>query len=239
MASPFAVLSCPYFGGMDEARLVLALDLDGVVADYTEGLRRSIASTRGESPDNYTTEIDWSLSKWGLSPEEFSAAHRKAVIADQIFLTMPPIEGAVEGVTRLVDHGVRIRIITKRFVVEGDKARAATDTAVWLDLHKIPYHELCFVSDKSTCVADLYLDDAPHVITGLREAGLRVVAFEQPYNRDMGGERVRDWTEAVDVVLEAAREKWEAAGCEWGDSTLPKGDSPDPSRWGVAVDCRG
>ena len=218
---------------MDDARLALALDLDGVVADYVESFRRSLASTRGESPDSYTTEVDWSFSQWGLSLDDFLAAHRKAVIDDQIFLTMPPVDGAVEGIGRLVDHGVRIRIVTKRFVVEGDKARAATDTVAWLDRNKIPYHDLCFVSEKSTCAADLYLDDAPHIVEGLREAGLRAVVFDQPWNREVEGERACGWARAVDVVLEAAREKWEAAGGKWGDSMLPRGDSPDPSRWGV------
>lgn len=219
---------------MDEARLALALDLDGVVADYVEGLRRSLASERGDLPEDYTTDVDWSFTQWGLSLEEFFAAHRRAVMSDQIFATMPPIEGAVAGIGRLVDHGVRVRIVTKRFVVEGDKARAATDTAGWLDYCKIPYHDLCLLSsDKSTCAADLYLDDAPHVIEGLREAGLRAVVFDQPWNRDVEGERVHGWAEAVEVVLDAAREKWEAAGGEWGGSMLPTWDRPVPHRWGA------
>ena len=44
------------------------------------------------------------------------------------------------------------------------------DTAAWLDIHKIPYRDLCFLGAKPQVEADAYIDDAPHNIEQLRAA---------------------------------------------------------------------
>jgi 5'-nucleotidase len=86
---------------------------------------------------------------------------------------------------------VWIRIITHRLLFNGLHEPSAADTAVWLDQHDIPYRDLCFIGDKAMVGADLYIDDSPHNIVNLREAGRTAVVFDQRYNRHLDGPSVR------------------------------------------------
>ena len=117
-----------------------------------------------------------------------------------------------------------IRIITHRLYVNWGHQVAVSDTVEWLDRHQIPYRDICFLGAKPEVEADLYVDDAPHNVLALRAAGNRVVIFDQPYNRDLDGDRVRSWAEMEDVVAFAAAQSGHSL-----QGPLP-GLDPDPDR---------
>ena len=119
--------------------------------------------------------------------------------------TMPVIEGAADALWRLSDAGIWLRIITHRLYVNWAHERAVGDTAAWLDEHRIPYRDLCFLGAKPEVQADAYIDDAPHNITALRQLGNTVIVFEQPYNLHLSdGPRARNWVEAESIVADLA-----------------------------------
>jgi 5'-nucleotidase len=121
-----------------------------------------------------------------------------------MFATMPVIAGAAEALWRLSDAGGWIRIITHRLYVHWGHAKAIADTATWLDTHRIPYRDLCFLGKKPQVEASAYIDDAPHNVEQLRSAGNTVITFEQPYNRDIDGLRAANWSEVEAIVTELA-----------------------------------
>jgi len=183
--------------------LVFGVDLDGVCADYETALRASVARRRGVAPETLPPqEHTGSFEEWGLDPETFRAAHRDAVVEDRIFRTMQPYPDVADVLWELSDAGVWIRIITHRLLFNGIHEVSAADTAAWLDLHRIPYRDLCFIGDKKTVGADLYVDDSPHIITSLRAAGRTAVVFDQRYNRHLDGPRVHSWRELGALVLD-------------------------------------
>jgi beta-phosphoglucomutase-like phosphatase (HAD superfamily) len=53
----------------------------------------------------------------------------------------------------------------------------------------------------------VYIDDAPHNVDQLRDAGNTVIVFDQPYNRHLPEPRAASWAEVEDLVagLAAAR----------------------------------
>jgi len=112
--------------------------------------------------------------------------------------------GAAEALWRLSDAGIWIRIITHRLYVHWGHAKAVGDTAAWLDVHRIPYRDMCFLGAKPQVEADAYIDDAAHNIVALREAGNTVIVFDQPYNRDLEGPRAHTWGEVETIVGELA-----------------------------------
>ena len=182
--------------------LVLGVDLDGVCADYESALRSSVASRRGVDAATLPPQRSTGhFAEWGLTAEGFREAHRIAVVQDRIFRTMAPYPGVAETLWRLSDAGVWIRVITHRLLFNGLHEPSAADTAVWLDQHDIPYRDLCFIGDKATVGADLYIDDSPHNIIALREAGRTALVFDQLYNRHLDGPRVRSWAEVEPIVL--------------------------------------
>jgi 5'(3')-deoxyribonucleotidase len=183
--------------------LVFGVDLDGVCADYETALRASVARRRGVPPETLPPqERPGSFEEWGLDPASFRAAHRDAVVEDRIFRTMQPYPDVADVLWELSDAGVWIRIITHRLLFNGIHEVSAADTAAWLDLHRIPYRDLCFIGDKQTVGADLYVDDSVHIITSLRAAGRAAIVFDQRYNRHLAGPRVRSWRELGAIVLE-------------------------------------
>lgn len=182
---------------------VLGLDLDGVCADYTGGLRRFLADARGVPASSLPDPVDWDWTRcgWGIaSQEEYLELHAQAVAAG-LFRELRPLPGVADALWRLSDAGIRIRVITHRLFVSGAHGASAADTVTWLDEHKIPYWDLCFMADKPQVGADLYLDDSPTNIAAFQLAALPALIFDQPYNRHVPGPRVHDWAEAADAVL--------------------------------------
>ena len=187
---------------------MLGVDLDGVVADHTRRFREIVGELRGIDPESLPMDRSWDFHEWGFEPGEYERLHRLAVTDYDMILTMPVIEGAADVLWRLSDAGIWIRIVTHRLYVNWAHERAVGDTAAWLDQHRIPYRDLCFLGAKPEVQADAYIDDAPHNITALRELGNTVIAFEQPYNCDVPGEpRARDWAEVESIVVDLAADR--------------------------------
>jgi 5'(3')-deoxyribonucleotidase len=185
----------------DRADFILGVDLDGVVANHTRRFREIMAELRGVDPETMPMDRSWDFHEWGFGPDEYAHYHRIAVMEHDMFRTMPVIEGATDALWRLSDAGVWIRIITHRLYGHWGHEKAVADTAAWLDIHKIPYRDLCFLGAKPQVEADAYIDDAPHNIEQLRAAGNTVIAFEQPYNRGLVGEpRARSWRDVEEIV---------------------------------------
>lgn len=185
---------------------VLGVDLDGVCADYTAGIRRVVADDRGVSPGDLPAERSWGFEEWGLAPGEFERLHHLAVTEHHLYRDLPAIEGCADALWRLSDAGIWIRIITHRLYVNWGHQVAVRDTVTWLDRCRIPYRDLCFLGTKPQVEADAYIDDAPHNVVALREAGNTVIVFDQPYNRDLDGPRAKDWSELEEQVLALAAE---------------------------------
>jgi len=190
------------------SQFVLGVDLDGVVADHTGRFREIVAERRGIDPETLPLERSWDFHEWGFAPGEYESLHKLAVTEYDMILTMPVIEGAADALWRLSDAGIWIRIITHRLYVNWAHERAVGDTAAWLDQHKIPYRDLCFLGAKPEVQADAYIDDAPHNIEALRLLGNTVIIYEQPYNRYLTeGPRAKTWAEVESIVVDLAADR--------------------------------
>jgi 5'(3')-deoxyribonucleotidase len=186
-------------------QFILGVDLDGVVADHTGRFREILAELRGVDPETLPLERSWNFTEWGLDNDQYGYYHRIAVMEHDMFRTMRLVEGAAEALWRLSDAGIWIRIITHRLYVNWGHEKAVGDTAAWLDEHRIPYRDLCFLGAKPQVEANAYIDDAPHNIEQLRELDKTVIVFDQPYNRTIAeGPRARTWAEAETIVTELA-----------------------------------
>ena len=192
---------------MTDRQFILGVDLGGVVANHTARFREIMAELRGVDESTMPLERSWDFHEWGFAPDDYARYHRVAVMEHDMFRTMPVIEGAADALWRLSDAGIWIRIITHRLYVHWGHEKAVADTAAWLDIHKIPYRDLCFLGAKPQVEANAYIDDAPHNIEQLRAAGNTVIAFEQPYNRDItDGPRATSWAEVEAIVTDLAAE---------------------------------
>src|SRR6267142_5261919 len=122
---------------MDDAKFVLGVDLDGVVADFYEGLRIIAAEWLDVPLEKLTSHVTYGLPEWKLdqAPGGYDALHRFAVTQRQLFKVLKPIPGAPAALRRLSSSGVRIRIITHRLFIKYFHQIAVSQTIEWLDHH--------------------------------------------------------------------------------------------------------
>ncbi|MDH5238811.1 MAG: hypothetical protein OEW85_14470, partial [Acidimicrobiia bacterium] len=139
---------------MTESAFVLGVDLDGVCGDYTAAFREVVADELGVPLESLPLERSWSFREWGLDEARFQELHREAVVNRHIFREMDVLDGASESLWRLSDAGVWIRVITHRLYVNWGHATTIADTVAWLDRHRIPYRDLCFLGAKPEVEAD-------------------------------------------------------------------------------------
>jgi 5'(3')-deoxyribonucleotidase len=189
----------------NRSTFILGVDLDAVVADYETAFRDCVAKQLDMDPATIPEATEWDYANCGWPVRDrahFVEMHRRAVIEQNLYSIMPEIPGASDALWRLSDAGVYIRVITTRLFINFSHAAAVEQTVEWLDQHRIPYRDLCFVQDKPDVGADLYVDDGPpnierfHASRGTES----VLIFDQAYNRHLSGLRVHSWSEVVDKV---------------------------------------
>jgi len=173
----------------------LGVDLDGVTIDsipYWIRVFNRDAGTAfepGDLPDPYSRP-DW------------------AAIADRHELEMlvagPPMPGAREAFHALKVAGHELIVVTARH------PRLRGITAAWLAHYDLPVDEMHFLEGGSkgeysrNLGIRLFVEDAPHNARSLAAAGVGVLLFDHPYNREVSGEgvlRCRGWDEVVRAVI--------------------------------------
>lgn len=194
------------------SEFILGVDLDGVCADFTAGLRPIAAGWLGVSEDSLTSTPSYDYPEWNLDAAGgFKDLYRYAVTRRDLFREIPPVPGASLALRRLwTKKLVRIRIITFRLYFEFFHRVAISQTIEWLDRHDFPYWDLCFMKDKAAVGADLYIEDSPSNVEALRAAGKKVIAFINSTNRHLAGPRAENWEEVEKLVL-AEIDAWEKA----------------------------
>jgi hypothetical protein len=121
---------------MANRRFVLGVDLDGVCADFYEGLRVIAAEWLGVPVETLTRDVTYGLPQWNLDRcGDYEDLHRFAEERD-LFRNLMPIHGAAAALRRIAhQQQVRIRIITHRLFISHFHHTAINQTVEWLDHH--------------------------------------------------------------------------------------------------------
>jgi hypothetical protein len=183
---------------------ILGVDLDGVCADFYEGIRPIAAEWLGVTEDVLTTNVGYGLEEWGLhtAPGGYLDFHKFAVTQRDLYQKLKPIVGCPQTVRHLSKEGVRIRIITHRLFIKYFHKEAISQTIDWLDLHGIPYWDLCFMQHKTEVGANLYIEDSEKHVLKYRAAGSEVIIFTNSTNSRLDGLRADNWMEAKEIILD-------------------------------------
>ena len=182
---------------------VFGVDLDGVVADFTGGLKPIAAEWLGVDPGDLTDNVSYGFKEWRLGGKRgYDDLHRYALKEKRLFEVLPVMPGAAASLRRLSRKGVHIRIITHRLYIPWFHRQAVNQTVEWLEKHGIPYWDLCFMAAKSSVEADVYVEDAPKNIQALRNAGKKVIVMRNSTNKSLRGLVANDWGQVEAIVIE-------------------------------------
>lgn len=184
--------------------MIIGGDLDNTMLAYTEGLSDFIAKDLGVTDREahalaYGPPADYAMSNWPGFPEAFTDFHTRGVV-DGLYTRLKPFADVSKYLWKLSNEGCHIRIITSRFVKNGQNSIVVRDTGISLDANDIPYRDIVFTDIKADIFADVYLDDSPSNIVKLRAAGRKVIIFDAPYNQEFDGLRVHNWEEAYTML---------------------------------------
>lgn len=176
--------------------IVIAVDVDGVVADLYPELFRLYNKDFNDNITYQEAMLGYNSDTWVLKPEctDIEAYFEKPDLYDNI----KPIQGALEGIKYLRDLGYRIVFNSTCFVNRAD------DKLKWLVKHRflndIKRHckDWMVVSDKSLINAHIMIDDRPQNIYKFRGIG---IIFDQPYNEGIIADaRLRGWDDIERVM---------------------------------------
>lgn len=172
----------------------IGIDIDGVMADYIEAVRRASADLLNlRLPDQMPPTYSPIGPGWLPDKSAFEKVH--AAVTEKVW-DKPPLErpGLLSEVTStLRESGHEVVIITARCAPSGagyDDAHVQQGTRRWLDAHEVVYDDAIFTAVKYGHGLDLLVDDNPSILSVVRAAGERAVAFDHRYNRSLGGERI-------------------------------------------------
>lgn len=174
----------------------LMVDIDNVLADYTDGLRyylRTHGSTAPmPEPDDYDFER---ATGWELR-EGFRSAHKNAV-HDGIYTYLRPTPHAVAALRHIHDTlGWPVVIATSR---ETGDARVAYQTLQWLAARGFAADAVHF-GGKLDVRCDVAVDDRPETLRQLHETGVRVLRYAHAYNASAPGLPVSDMEDVVQAL---------------------------------------
>lgn len=175
----------------------LAIDLDGVVANFHAGwIARYNQEFATTIPLDATTEWDdlHTLTHFPSMGEFWAWARGRD--APSVFRWLTTYDDAVPALEELARHHV-IVIVTQK------PRWAIHDTFAWLSDNRIPTTEVHITRDKASVVADVYLDDAPHHLLSIRDArpDAAVCRMVRPWNQPIPGVHdVESWPDFVSLV---------------------------------------
>ncbi len=194
-------------------KLVINVDLDGVVYDF-DHVMRALGGYYLER--ELPVSRSWNMWEcWDVTMEEWLEMFHRAAKEDELFYVGREIEGGPAGVRQLLSAGHRVRFVSHKNLADPDAAAAAMiQTVRWLNRQDLlTGTEIVFTGDKQGYKADVVIDDKTSLEWA--QAGALNLLFDQPWNwyaepeSRLIGEppvrRVHGWDDVLETVDWLAR----------------------------------
>lgn len=189
----------------------LGIDLDGVLYDFGDSVRRylnSIGRTYGFK-DDHPEPHTWNFYEyWGMDLPEFKKICDDGVDAGYVFCG-PARPGAVEAVTEVYEAGHDLIVITDRSFGRDPKNSQANTLEWWESNGFPPFDEIVFSSDKTCVSTDIFIEDKLENYDKLIAAGTPCFLINRAWNFVPGGDgrtRIDDISEYPALVEQMAQD---------------------------------
>lgn len=170
----------------------IGVDIDNTINNFSVVAKKYLK----EDYNKTFSPTDYNLYSGLKLPEikKFEARH-----SDEFMNEVKPIAESSEILRQLLNEKNQIYIITAR------NYSFAEETLKWLRRYNFMYTDIYFNSTTKVDVCkwkevDFMIDDNPNNLISLNKAGIPFIVFNQPYNQDIYGEKLRsnNWNTIYD-----------------------------------------
>lgn len=180
-------------------QLTILIDMDDVLWDLVGGWVEELNRVHGTNVA-VSDVTDWKIKKFfpNLTDEQLYAP-----LFDPVLWTkLVPIPSAIEIVSRLINDGHRVRIVTATHY-------GTVSPKIKSFLYKysfLKWEDIIIASDKSIIKGDVMIDDGVHNLIDF--PGTRIL-FDRPHNHTFPAEannmiRVQTWNEIYQIITKMA-----------------------------------
>jgi len=179
--------------------LKIGLDIDGVIVDYA-AVMLPLLSEVCDRPVTLRDVNAWDLKECLNIDDEAVEYIWQQTLGTELLLHAPPIEGAIDGLSRINHHEI--------WIITGRPAAMQSLTESWLHEREIKYDNIVFVENGSKMSAgpvfDLFVEDYLEEALIFASAGTLTLLFNQPWNQSTSlprnCRRVHKWKDVIRVV---------------------------------------
>lgn len=191
---------------MSVGKPVVLVDLDGVVFNLTDGVRHYVEMSAWEDGMEHTfpEEVDsWHF----VSDHDYTESLiKQAFKSEELFASLEPYEGAVDGVHRLMERAEVFFCSTP--YRSNPNSYIGKVSSVQRHFGYEGVRRLILTSDKTLSHGDVLIDDRPDIKGVLKQPEWERIVFDHAYNRDVETIfRMTSWSnDDVDRVINLANE---------------------------------
>jgi 5'(3')-deoxyribonucleotidase len=176
---------------------VIGIDLDGVLADTNLGWQEYFGRQQcGRVHPNRPILPGW--DKWKLLCD---ICWNKVLYDYDIITNHEEIHGAWEAMRDLSEH-FRLICLTSRNPNNGPATAAWLKQNILYDFFEtvIHFEDKNIILEAYNAVA--HVDDSPDKLKALANSSVEAIIFDQPYNKNVLGHRVYNWSEATKFLIQ-------------------------------------
>ncbi|MDO4488132.1 MAG: hypothetical protein Q4B67_03485 [Eubacteriales bacterium] len=182
-------------------KLTILVDMDDTIENLLDRWLDLLNERYGldKKRDDIT---DWAMGQFfpGIPEEELLNVEQEKGFWDEV----KPIEGAVEGLKKLIDDGHEVYIVTN---ASYQGLRERMDNCLFKYFPYLKWKNVIVTTNKHLIKGDVLIDDALHNHAG---GEYKHILMDAPYNRSFDAEaagyvRVHNWSEILDEIDRLAR----------------------------------
>jgi len=181
----------------------VAIDLDGVLYNFTKALAEYIEQETGTKYPQAPTCWEFYEKDWGITLEDYLSWFKWGVNDGYVFRIGEPAPGCIAALDKIHEAGHTIHLITDRNV----GYRAKENTVLWLDEYEIPYDTLTFCDgSKDIANVDIAVDDRPKHVDAFRARGIEayVMGFDRRTDMIHHPWYIEGWNMLLDILKDKA-----------------------------------
>ena len=178
--------------------MLVLVDMDGVLADF-EGHLMDTWRARYPGLFDLPREERRTFYLSRQFPTEQRGKLFQIMYSSGFFAALPPIPGGRQALEDMQDLGWEVFLCSSPLI---GNPTGASDKFAWVEEHlgKEWRGRLILASDKTLVHGDILIDDRPEV-KGVAQPSWEHVLYDQPYNREIKGQRRLTWADWKDVLL--------------------------------------